>query len=275
MDGPRDIGTRSFDSSTTGGSMTPDAQLVEAARGGDRDAFATLAERYRGRVYATALTLLRNEEDARDVAQESFLRAYRGLATLDQPDRFGSWVVGIAAHASRDVRRRKGIERGALEEVIRRRQEAQKAILDAAAAHAPAAAGVISAGGLDPEIERRLTGLVGALPDQARRAIKLRYEVGMTYKEIAEEMEVPTSTVRGILHRATSTLRNRLRPHLPPGVATPTKTKTQPSVSTRGAELDDSAEATTASAAAGERGSRRAQQADAEHSGSDSEEVVS
>lgn len=194
--------------------MTPDERLIEAARSGDRKAFASLVERHRGRVYGTAYALLRHEEDARDVTQETFLRAYRGLSVLEDPRRFGSWLVGIAAHSARDVRRRRGIEKGAIEVVVRRRLEARSAVLNAARRHAAWAADSIEQGGLEAETEQRLKVYVEALPEQAREALQLRFEKGLAYKEIAEEMGVPPSTVRGILHRATSTLRDRLRPHV-------------------------------------------------------------
>jgi RNA polymerase sigma factor (sigma-70 family) len=78
-----------------------DERLVAAARAGDRTAFATLIDSHRAPVEAAVRRLLRDPVESEDVVQEAILRAYLGLEQLRRPDRFGSWLCGIALNLAR------------------------------------------------------------------------------------------------------------------------------------------------------------------------------
>ena len=80
---------------------TSDAALVRRVGAGDADAYAELVARYRDRLGRYALHMLGNREDAEEVLQDAFLRAYRSLASCDDPERFGAWLYGILVNRCR------------------------------------------------------------------------------------------------------------------------------------------------------------------------------
>src|SRR5436189_45088 len=80
---------------------TSDAALVRRVHAGDTGAYADLVARYRDRLGRYALHMLRNREDAEEVLQDSFVRAYRSLARCDDPERFGAWLYGILVNRCR------------------------------------------------------------------------------------------------------------------------------------------------------------------------------
>src|SRR5262245_44344003 len=89
----------------------PDEALVAAARAGDREAFAILAAHYRDLAYAYAFARLRDREEAEDVVQETFVRAYLGLGELRGNASWEAWVMRIARNLCHDTLRRKQVRR--------------------------------------------------------------------------------------------------------------------------------------------------------------------
>lgn len=95
----------------------PDAELVKQAKAGDLNAFETLTSRYEQRVYSLGLRMLRHEQDAEDVTQQTFLSALENLNTFRGEASFSTWLLRIAAHAAlKVIRKRKGLETISLEE---------------------------------------------------------------------------------------------------------------------------------------------------------------
>ena len=86
--------------------MPTDAKLVQAAQSGDEKAFETLVEKYRPRIYATISGFIKNTQDREDIAQETFINAYRNLHQLSKPDRFSYWLITIAQNQCRDWKRK-------------------------------------------------------------------------------------------------------------------------------------------------------------------------
>src|SRR6266496_258932 len=80
---------------------TSDAALVRRVQAGDTGAYAGLVARYRDRLGRYALHMLGNREDAEEVLQDAFVRAYRSLARCDDPERFGAWLYGILVNGGR------------------------------------------------------------------------------------------------------------------------------------------------------------------------------
>lgn len=96
---------------------TPDAELVQRAQHGDLEAFESLALRYESKVYSLALRMLRQEQDAEDVTQQTFLSAVENLPGFRGEASFQTWLLRIAAHAAlKVIRKRKGLEMISLEE---------------------------------------------------------------------------------------------------------------------------------------------------------------
>ena len=179
--------------------------LARAAARGDRAAFARLVEMYKRVVYGLALRLLQHPEEARDAAQETFVRAWSAIGTYDAAQPFAPWLLRIARNHCIDV-------------VRRRLPAARRVELDDDRGGDAAERGELadpSAPRPDEQLERAETAstlgvAVAALPPRYREVIHLFHVEHMSYKEIAATMEIPIGTVMTWLHRARARLREVL-----------------------------------------------------------------
>jgi RNA polymerase sigma-70 factor, ECF subfamily len=172
--------------SRPGGAEGPaDLELVARARAGDRDAFRLLVERYEGRAYAIAYGFLGNREDAREIVQEAFLKAYRTLAGFRGEAGFYTWLYRIVVNLAIDFRRR---DRPApLEEPDRLRDPREAD---------PASEAYRG------ELREAIRAAIDGLPREQRAVIVLRELEGLSYAEIAEVEQVPIGTVMSRLFYA-------------------------------------------------------------------------
>lgn len=178
-----------------------DEELVALSRGGDVDSFNQLILRWERPIYALAYRVIGREEDARDVCQETFLRAFRALPGFKGQAKFSSWLYRIALNLCRDWMRRQrrvplaelpgdvdpldlAAERGAIESIE------------------------------DLVVRRQLSDAVAQamalLPEEQRTAIILKEYHGMTFQEIADLQGCPLSTVKTRLYQGLSVLRRHL-----------------------------------------------------------------
>ena len=173
-----------------------DEKLVSQTLSGDRDAFGVLVHKYQEMVYAYAFQKVRNEEDAQDITQEVFWRAYHGLYQLRHPHRFRSWLYTIM---SNECKRR-------LVSVIktRRRETALEDATDDALRIEPAHTAPTE--GWRVDLEQALT----ELPDDNRIAVSMFYMGDHSLKEISEFLGVSVNTVKGKLYRARQQLGNAM-----------------------------------------------------------------
>lgn len=173
------------------GQTATDAELVRESLTGDSDAFAALVERHRRLIYALALQKVHDPADADDVAQETFIKAYRSLHTLRDPARFGSWLYGIALRGAMDWLRLRGKSVSLANDLV------------------PFAASI-----QDTEEVRELVeavmNAVGELSDAHRLVITLRYVHGLGAKEIAGQLGEARGAIRSRLFKAAQILRRRL-----------------------------------------------------------------
>ncbi len=162
--------------------------LVERAQRGDHDAFAILAGATIGRLDAAARLILRDPERAKDAVQDAFVRAWRDLPTLRDPDRFDAWLRRLVVHAClNDARRSR-----------RRPSEVALASTDFPTTIDPAGALADR-----DEIERGFRRLE---PEQ-RAIVVLHYYLGYPLHEAADLLGVPIGTAKSRLHRAIQALR--------------------------------------------------------------------
>jgi RNA polymerase sigma-70 factor (ECF subfamily) len=167
---------------------------VASARRGDGEAFRLLYRRFAPSVHAVALARA-GRSDAEDLVQESFLAAYRGLATLRDAAQFGPWIHAIARNAATDLHRR-------------RAARPAEAPLDAEPPAPPAADD-------DGEFRGKVTKAIRALPEAYRETLLMRLAEGMTGPEIAAATGLTHGSVRVNLHRGMELLRERLREDAP------------------------------------------------------------
>lgn len=179
-----------------------DQELVEASRKGKAEAFGELVRRHQGRLYPTLLRLTGSAEDAQDLLQESFLRAYRKLGRFQGESSFYTWLYRLSVNlALSHQRRRKGPARLSELRVDRELE------LD------PADRPERSDPTLPLELAERdatIQAALDALAPDHRAVVVLKEFDGLRYEEIAETLGVPVGTVRSRLHRARNELRERL-----------------------------------------------------------------
>lgn len=163
-------------------------ELVERAQRGDRDAFAALAALFVARLDAAARLILRDHELARDAVQEGFLKAWRNLPTLRDPDRFEAWLRSLVSRSCIDVLRRRG----------RRPMEVE--LLDIDGPPVADMASIVADRDLLELALRRLA------PEQ-RAVIVLHYYLGMPLPDVAAALGIPVGTAKSRHHRSLALMR--------------------------------------------------------------------
>ena len=184
-----------------------DFVLVEECRKGDSSAFDELVRRYKDRIYNVAYRFLGNHEDAQDVAQEVFVRAYEGIQGYKGAAKVYTWLYSIAGNLARNKIRdshRKGRDRGTS-------LEALEAVAPGAAQSATMARGNPEESARENEMKEILQTCLRELPEHYRMAFVLRTFENLSYEEIAGAMGCPPGTVKSRLNQARSLLRERLK----------------------------------------------------------------
>ncbi len=174
-----------------------DAALVAQAQGGDMHAFEELVRRYRNQVFAVAYRFVRGREDAWDVSQEVFVKAYRSLKTFRGEASFKTWVLRITANQCKDHLKKRRLATVAFDDALE--------------------AGQVANTGFEPadevqsqEIRRALEQALERLPLKHRTAFVLREYEGLSYEEMAQAMGCSLGTVMSRLHHARKKMRAAL-----------------------------------------------------------------
>ena len=182
-----------------------DWELVRRTREGDRDAFRELVERYQRRVAALAVGMLRSREDALDVVQETFTKAYQNLDRFKGDSGFYTWLYRIAFNLCVDHQRREGKFTDLRPGVDETGEIAPLPVADGPRPDEPFQR-VRSA-----EIGRRVEQAMRELTPDHRAVILLREVEGLSYEEISRVLDCPKGTVMSRLHYARRQLQSRLR----------------------------------------------------------------
>ena len=184
-----------------------DRELISRAQGGDPSAFRLLVERHQRRAFSIALGLVRDEQDAREVVQEAFLRVHKGLATFEGGSSFFTWLYRIVTNLAIDLVRKPGRRDAELAD--------DHALSDDDASGDLALVSRID--GSDPldvvrrrEIAGRIHAALEALPPYHRGVILMREVEGMSYEEMAEAMGVSKGTIMSRLFHARQKLQRAL-----------------------------------------------------------------
>jgi len=167
-----------------------EAELIRRCRRGERPAQRALYERHTDRVYRLALRLTGNEQDAFDVAQETFVRAFERIGSFDGRARLATWLYRIATNEAMQLFRRRQTDRRHLQIISARREEATRPEADAARLE------------LDDALAR--------LSEEHRTILILRYQEGLSYEDVAGVLEIAAGTVASRLNRARAELRKLL-----------------------------------------------------------------
>jgi len=179
-----------------------DEELVRTVLAGNREAFSPLVRRHQDAVYSVCCHFLGQSEEAKDAAQEAFVRAYGSLARLNEPRAFGSWLRGIAAHVALDLARQ------------RQRLLARPEIDASEAGASPDPTTDPERSVTARETLRQVREAIDSLPQAYRLVAVLRFGLEMKYCEIAHALGISEGAVEVRLVRARRMLRERLSPAL-------------------------------------------------------------
>jgi RNA polymerase sigma-70 factor (ECF subfamily) len=179
-----------------------DEELVRLAQAGDTRAFETLAERHQRKAYHIAFGFARDREEAKDLSQDAFLKAFMNLKNFDGRSGFYTWFYRILINVCLDHRRRRS--RHVNEEFTESMANQLDPSLPGASTSTPDSEAIAR------QLSRKVDAALEALPPKQRTAFILKNHQGLSIKEIAEVMETAEGTVKVHLHRAVKALRQDL-----------------------------------------------------------------
>ena len=171
----------------------PDAELIHRVLDGDDTAFTELVKKYQKSVHALAWRKVQDFHIAEDITQETFLKAYKGLSTLKEPQSFASWLYVIAANNCKTWLSKKRLQTQSLEDTDN--EELEKATYSS----------YVSAENERVSVEAQrevVKKLLAKLQESDRTVITLYYLGGMTYEEISRFLGVSVSAIKNRLYRA-------------------------------------------------------------------------
>jgi RNA polymerase sigma-70 factor (ECF subfamily) len=167
-----------------------DADLISRVRRGDVEAYNHLVSRWEKRVFNYLLRITASTEDALDLSQDAFLKAYQNIRKLDDPARFGPWLFRIAHNEAYS---------------LFRKRRPETAIEDVASARNPAP-------GFPIDLSLAVTAALDRLNPEQREAVVLKVYEGFKFDEMAEVLGCPVSTVKSRLYTALDLLKTELAP---------------------------------------------------------------
>ena len=184
-----------------------DQQLIQKCLDGQTDAFGELVTRYQDRLYHSIMMMVRSPEDARDLAQEAFIRAFNAIGTYKTSYKFSNWILKIANNHTIDYLRKRKLDTVSIDGSPHARSADEIAQSQL----------VIESRDESPheyvehrELGGQIEGAIAELREEYRTVVVLRHVEGYAYDEIADIMELPLGTVKTYLHRARGELRKSL-----------------------------------------------------------------
>lgn len=181
-----------------------DRRLIQAAQKGDQKAFESLLMKYRNLVYHVMYKMVRNPQEAEDLTQEAFIKAFNALASFKEEFAFSTWLMKIATNNCIDFLRKRKLQTYSIDEPLQYKDQEVKIELPAS----------------DPTPEKRLLtaerkqmidDAIDSLPPRYRQVIILRHKEEKSYEEIAELLELPLGTVKARIFRAREMLNKRIK----------------------------------------------------------------
>jgi RNA polymerase sigma-70 factor, ECF subfamily len=191
---------------------TDDLTLVNRVKGGDQRAFKLLVERYQRKVYAVALGMLKDKEEALDVSQEAFIKVYKYLEHFKGDSSFYTWLYRITVNICIDVIRRRQSTKG---EVI---EFDETMAFDSPDAHIGALGSRLGTNpqksALRRELAEKIQEALEQVPEKHRAILLLREVEGLSYEDLAKTLEIPKGTVMSRLFHARAKVQKILSEYL-------------------------------------------------------------
>ena len=184
------------------GTATSDKQIVERALTGDAEAFGEIVQRWERRIFVLSFGMLGREEDARDATQETFLAAFRNLRAFRGEAKVSSWLHRIAVNQCITRQRRAKVRS---ESALETEEEKDASSFAAPIQYSPAR---VTEG---REVNAAVRLAVNSLPVELRQVVVMKEFEELTFKEIADALDLPLSTVKSRLYTALKQLQMRLQ----------------------------------------------------------------
>jgi RNA polymerase sigma-70 factor (ECF subfamily) len=206
---------------------TDDLTLVRRARSGDQRAFTLLVERYQKKVYAVALGMVKDAEEAMDVSQEAFVKVHRYLDRFKGDSSFYTWLYRITTNTCIDVLRRRGVTSTSSDSL----EYDDTLDMDVAEANLGLLGSQLDTNparsALRRELGEKLEDALAQLPEKHRAVLLLRELEGMSYEDLARTLDIPKGTVMSRLFHARAKVQRLLSAYLEdePRAASPTRPK--------------------------------------------------
>jgi len=181
-----------------------DKRLIEQALSGDEKAYESLLNKYRNLVFSIMLKMVRNKQEAEDLTQEAFMKAFSSLATFNDEFAFSTWLMKIASNNWIDFLRKRKLRTYSIHEPVQYKDE--KIEIDIPD-HDPTPEKTL----IQSERNRMIEETIQALPERYRYVIILRHKEEKSYEEIAEIMNLPLGTVKAQIFRAREILNKNLK----------------------------------------------------------------
>jgi len=191
--------------------LDSEPRLIERARNGERAAFDSLVDMHKGKAFALAFHFTGNVEDAKDLLQEAFVKAYVNIRNFRGGSTFYTWLYRILVNLCRDFLRRKRTRLKVLVDAPEPPDEEDEILLEAVD-EGPGPADAL----LNKEIREKVDEAINMLPERQRSVFILKHIQGMKLDEIALVMNCSESTAKVHLFRATKSLQKFLSPYLMP-----------------------------------------------------------
>jgi RNA polymerase sigma-70 factor (ECF subfamily) len=185
-----------------------DLQLVERVRQGDQRAYGLLVEKYRRKLMRLLSRMVRDPDEIEDIAQETFIKAYRALPQFRGDAAFYTWLYRIGVNTAKNYLATRGRAMPTVSDQAMNDEDEPDERLVAKDIGTP------ESELLSKQMVMAVNEAVEALPEELRQAITLREIEGMSYEEIAETMDCPIGTVRSRIFRAREAIAAKLRPIL-------------------------------------------------------------
>jgi RNA polymerase sigma-70 factor (ECF subfamily) len=189
------------------GERSIDQMLVEQVQRGDKQAFDVLVLKYQNKIIQLVNRYVHDTDEARDVAQEAFIKAYRAIGRFRGDSAFYTWLYRIAINTAKNY-------------LVASGRRPPRSDIDAQDAEQYEGATGLKEYGtperllMRDEIQAAIAEAIDTLPDDLRTAITVRELEGLSYEEIAQTMECPIGTVRSRIFRARDAIDTRLKPLL-------------------------------------------------------------
>ena len=191
---------------------TDDLTLVKRVRSGDQRAFRLLVERYQRKVYAVALGMLRDKEEAMDVSQEAFVKVYKYLDHFKGDSSFYTWLYRITSNICIDLLRKRNATRGEAVEFD------ETMAMDVSEANLGALGSKLGTNpqksALRRELAEKIQEALEQVPEKHRAILLLREVEGMSYEDLARTLEIPKGTVMSRLFHARQKVQKILSEYL-------------------------------------------------------------